>query len=412
MGAFPVCFHRRWLAAPILGLAALGLLAGCSGDGEGALPASTSAAGATAPAAQPSPSFRGQAFADDGADFAADVEEAEEFSRAQSAPAMARDKDANGGAGESDFTLAQAVERRVISTASLVVTTDDVVAAATQAGQIVEGRGGYVESLSRSGDDRFARADLTLRVPQSEFSGALDQLRALGEVVSESLGSEDVTDQFIDLEARLRSAERAEASLLALLERANAVTDILTIERELARIRTDIERFQGQLNFLERRVALATIYMALQSPEADFSEAPEASLGVDVDRLERAVTQVKEIAAANGGEVVRSTIFIDDDEESASVTIVVPRDAFPTALSAVERVGRVEFKRLSEGQPGDPLPADAEPDAYIDVDLRTTPGGGDALILILAIVLPVAGVVVLAGGGLAIWLHRRSRPAV
>ena len=115
-----------------------------------------------------------------------------------------------------------------------------------------------------------------IRIPQTEFFNAFDRIKLLGEVVSENAGSEDVTDRFIDLEARLKSAQREEESLLALLGRAGKVGDILTIERELARVRTELERLQGQINFLERRVDLATITVSLFTPQARFSESHSA----------------------------------------------------------------------------------------------------------------------------------------
>ena len=72
-----------------------------------------------------------------------------------------------------------------------------------------------------------------------------------------------MSSQFIDLEAQLNSAQRREQSLLSLLEKAVKLNDILTLEQQLNRVRTEIERLQGQLNFLDRRVELATINVFL-----------------------------------------------------------------------------------------------------------------------------------------------------
>ena len=83
---------------------------------------------------------------------------------------------------------------------------------------------------------------------------------------SKNLGSEDVSEWSIDMQARLKSSLREEESLLSLLGRTSTVSEVLTIERELTRVRSDIERFQGQLNFLERRIDLATITVSLLSP--------------------------------------------------------------------------------------------------------------------------------------------------
>ena len=88
----------------------------------------------------------------------------------------------------------------------------------------------------------------------------------MGKVQSKNLGSDDVSERFIDLQVRLKSSLREEESLLSLLGRTSTVSEVLAIERELTRVRSDIERFQGQLNFLERRIDLATITVSLLSP--------------------------------------------------------------------------------------------------------------------------------------------------
>ena len=145
------------------------------------------------------------------------------------------------------------VQRQIISQGSMSVQVADVPTAAARVRAIAEGVGGFVEQLSSNGVGEFQQSTITVRVPQAEFFSVFEQIKALGEVQNENAGSVDVTEQFIDLEARLKSAQREELSLLSLLDRANVISEILTIERELTRIRGELERLQGQLNFLERR---------------------------------------------------------------------------------------------------------------------------------------------------------------
>ena len=77
--------------------------------------------------------------------------------------------------------------------------------------------------------------------------------------------------------------------------------DILTIERELARVRTELERFQDQINFLERRVDLATITVSLLTPQARFSEPPSASIGLESTEVTRRVEEAKTLIASVDG---------------------------------------------------------------------------------------------------------------
>ena len=82
-------------------------------------------------------------------------------------------------------------------------------------------------------------------MPQAQFSPAVDRIESVGKVRSKNLGSEDVSERFIDLQARLKSSLREEESLLSLLGRTTTVSEVLAIERELTRVRSSIERFQG-----------------------------------------------------------------------------------------------------------------------------------------------------------------------
>lgn len=93
--------------------------------------------------------------------------------------------------------------------------------------------------------DEFRESTLTVRVPQTELSLVFEQFKTLGEVRSENAGSEDVTEHFIDLEARLKSAQREELSLLTLLDRATKISEILIIEQESSRLRAEFERLQA-----------------------------------------------------------------------------------------------------------------------------------------------------------------------
>jgi hypothetical protein len=102
----------------------------------------------------------------------------------------------------------QTAQRMVISTASISVEVEMTQAATNKVRAIAESLGGFVEQLSSSGGSERQQAHMTIRVPQTQFFTALERIEALGKVQSRNLGSEDVSEQFIDLEARLKSALR------------------------------------------------------------------------------------------------------------------------------------------------------------------------------------------------------------
>ena len=388
---------RRLLTLiPIALLVAIGLAAcGADGDGSAFFEGATSSTQAGVSVQSDRGSGDDSAFDEE---QAFEEAESEAFAEAEEQADFARPSAEPLPAGGEDGVL-QVVERRVIQTGFMSIEVGDVQAASAQVQLTAEALGGFVENSSVSGDKDEAFADITIRVPAASFSEALERIRRIGEVRSESLNAQDVTDQFIDLEARLNAATREEASLLDLLGRADDVQDVLIIERELTRIRSDIERVQGQLNFLERRVALSTLSVSLFTPFAARTEPPSASFGLDADDVEDAIAAVEEVAAAVDGLVDASVITISDGEASGFVAIRVPRDDFARAVAAVEELGDIRTKTVRTGERADDPEAafGDEPDAPIEVRLRQADGGTDAW-LIVAIVLPsVLGGLLLVG---------------
>ena len=399
-------FLARSLLFTVLPLALA--LAACGGDGDAsAIPQFASAESASDFAGAPE-SVIEEALVPD-FDFGEEFEDAADQAAAEAAVAAVAP---GGGLAAEGADAAQITERKVINIASVSVAVESVASAVTQVRGIAESSGGFVEQLSRSGGADREQATLTIRVPQDGFFAALERIEALGDVLDEFVGSEDVTEQFIDLEARLRIAEQEEVRLLAVLDRVQNLTDVLTIERELARVRSQIEVFQGQLNFLLRRVDLATITVSLFPPEAPFVEPPRASLAVAVSTLNESVERVQALVASMDGVVDRVIITVDEEEESAFLLLRVPSATFERALATIEARGDVLRKEVD--QRGEPSEAgaepsaepSAEPDAHIDLFLVEKEGSSDAG-LIAAIVAPIGGVAIALA--LLAFLWRRSR---
>ena len=261
-------------------------------------------------------------------------------------------------------------ERKIIFIASLSIEVEEVEAAVDRARAVAESLGGFVEHLSSSGGSATPRADLTIRIPQAGFSDALEYIESLGEVQFRNLGSEDVTEQFIDLGARLKSSLAEEKSLLALLERSNSVTEILTVERELARVRADVERAQGQLNFLERRVDLATIHVSLFLPGSGPSNPPVANFTIDASDVSDQVNRLKGYVAGLGGAIDQVYLSTDEGGERAEVTFRVFSQDFYQASAFIEDQGKLRNRNIREGiliLTGEETPRAKRPDARIDV---------------------------------------------
>ena len=307
------------------------------------------------------------------------------------------------GSGSVDLQLAG---RQVIRTASLTVRVSldaEVARTAQRAALIAESHGGFVERMSISTGDEHQRASMVLRVPQSAFRDVVSELAALGEVLDQSLGSQDVSGEVIDLEARVRALRTQEARLLELLGRAEDLQQVLTLERELTRTRSQIEQIEGQLRFIERRVELATVTLELLGPAVSTTAPPSASLTLEAARVEEVARRVQEIARQVDGVVDEVVIDVADGKTSALVRVRVPRDRFQGFLSDVERLGTVEAKALRDPQATES--ADGEPDARVSVQLEQAEDGPRGLLIGLAAVLVLTS----AAGAIGLVVRYRAR---
>ena len=173
-------------------------------------------------------------------------------------------------------TSAQILDRMVIRTAQLAVEVGDMEQALAQARSIASRGGGFVSAsnthVEKVNDQDRMVADLTLQVRSDAADGALSDLRALGRVTSETSGSQDVTDEYVDLNSNLRNLQASESAILKLMDRATQIQDVLSLQRELTNVRGQIERIQGRKTYLERRSDMATITLSLRLPPAQDSK--------------------------------------------------------------------------------------------------------------------------------------------
>ncbi|MCH7656326.1 MAG: DUF4349 domain-containing protein, partial [Chloroflexi bacterium] len=297
-----------------------------------------------------------------------------------------------------DSLAAQVIgeDREVASAGSLSIEVASVRVAMAELRAIAESLGGFVEQLTTSGGPEPAQGAATIRVPGDDFFTAVELIQALGEVQSERLGQEDVTGRAIDLEAQLRGELRKEESLLALLDRANSVSDVLTVERELSRVRSEVERLAGQLAFLDRRVALASIVVSMSLPPEKTAQPSTSSIRVQVADVGDAVRDVLAALAQAGGETDRSLLTVRNGAEEASLFLRVPEAKFDTLQDAIERTGTVAFKQVQRSGFG------AEPDTDIEASFDVTfveqPAAERNLWLWVGVPAGASGALLLLGG--------------
>jgi len=195
-------------------------------------------------------------------------------------------------AGETNAAQSTA-GRQIIYRASINLHVKSFAEADQKIAALVSDAGGYISQFSEDrsfGAQRGGR--WTIRVPAARFNSFLDAAGQLGIAERREVQSQDVTEEFVDLEARLKNKQALESRLLELVsKRGDAIKDVLALEAELSRVREEIEKLQGRLRFLTDRVSLTTIditaYERLdyQPPEATFPARIASAFWLSLDRL-------------------------------------------------------------------------------------------------------------------------------
>jgi len=199
--------------------------------------------------------------------------------------------------GASD-DVSQATERKIIRTGSVSILIDHYGPFEDELGDWLLAHGGQItsENLSHSAGE-VSWSALTLRVPAADLDPLTSWLEETVEVTSLSIHSEDVTRTWVDLSARLDNARHTEARLLSLLEaEAESLTDVLAVERELSRVRGDVESMEAQKRSLDGRIAMSTLSLSV-TVQAPYESTVSASFS---DRITAALTGSLETMGETG----------------------------------------------------------------------------------------------------------------
>ncbi len=171
----------------------------------------------------------------------------------------------SGGAGTAS------VDRKTITTAEMSLEVDDVPAAIGQISEAARASGGYVSGSSvyahTYDSGTWKDGYITVRVPEAQHPQFMDDIAKLGEVTSRSVTGQDVTEEYIDLTARLENLERQEKRLFDVLNMSVTVEEVLSVEKEIERVRGEIDSLTGRLTYLNDRVELSTINVRLTEPD-------------------------------------------------------------------------------------------------------------------------------------------------
>lgn len=221
----------------------------------------------------------------------------------------------SGGApfGNAEATADAAARLPLVSgapTAAMIVRTgtasvevgklDPAIAALRE---LAQRAGGYVGTTSvQSGHEQSPAATLELRVPSARFDELVTGLRPLGQLEYVNIAADDVGEEFVDITARAGNARRLEERLVGLLAtRTGKLSDVLAVERELARVREEIERYEGRLRYLRSRSAVSTLSVTVHEPRPLVSEPGQNPIAEAVRAAWRNAVSVVAAGIAGAG---------------------------------------------------------------------------------------------------------------
>jgi hypothetical protein len=276
---------RRWLAVAAL-VALLALIAACGG-GKASRGASTTGGGGDVaryapPGGDSSKSTTEQQLA---APAVRDAQAAQQ----PAAGTLAAAPDASGGASGSGTApaLPSQLDRKMIVVATVNLTLDDVARGFEDVGNIAAVEGGFISSSAFGHNGDRQTASLTIRVPVDKYQDAMTRIRKLSDKREENVNSSDVTEEYTDLESRLRNLQATEAIYLKFLDRAGDLGQVLTVQDRINATRAEIEQVQGRINLVEHQTDLATITVHLDPPVVA-PDQPKAKSGGARSPLEAA----------------------------------------------------------------------------------------------------------------------------
>jgi Domain of unknown function (DUF4349) len=177
-------------------------------------------------------------------------------------------------------TAVDDASRLIVRTGRASIEVDSLERSMAELRRIVLRAGGFVaDAAIQSGRNQLRSATLELKVPASRFDELTTSLEPLGRLQYVNVGAEDVSEEFVDLSARVANAHRLEDRLIELLRtRTGKLQDVLTVERELARVREEIERMEGRLRFLKASAQLSTLSVSLYEPAPIVASHPGRSV--------------------------------------------------------------------------------------------------------------------------------------
>jgi hypothetical protein len=186
---------------------------------------------------------------------------------------------------ESSEKAAVTIPKKIIYTGNVSLVAENLDKAGDALEQRVKQFGGYIGDASKTGTrDQVRTASWTIRIPSTSFDSFLKAVSQLGELESMSTTAQDVSEEFYDVAARLKNKKVEEQRLIELLQKATGkLSEVLTVEKELSRVREEVEQIEGRLRFLTNQTDLSTITIMIREVK-DFKPQGPPTFATKISR--------------------------------------------------------------------------------------------------------------------------------
>jgi hypothetical protein len=217
------------------------------------------------------------------ADYDVSEEKAESSDFSNSADNDRAEEESDGEFQESDSSdqTAKNVNRKIIYTAKLDIVVKNYQHTLNHIQTQVADYGGYIveSNMSKSEGDETTNGYITVRIPQEEFREFIQLVEeGSSNVLESSISGQDVTEEYVDLESRLKSKRVVEERLLSFMEKAEKTEDLLTISNDLASVQEEIEEIMGRMKYLDNRAELATVTIHIQENNVSLTTMSDKDL--------------------------------------------------------------------------------------------------------------------------------------
>jgi len=264
---------------------------------------------------------------------------------------------------------AQVTNRKLIRNATVeleIVSFDDAIQKITALAN--EGRGYVATTSSEKQANGKLRGDVIVKVVPENLDRFLQKIRGLGELKNQTLGTEDVTKAYFDTDARLKNARVMEQRLIEMLKtKTGKVADLLQVEKELGRVREEIEKMQGELKYWDSQVQFATVTISLAEKDMEVPAAflikERSQLALYAPDVEKIYNDIKALASQTV-QITNAQLNRDySGRVSATVSMLIAPEESESVIARVKSFGRVEnFQTQTEriAQDGSPSAVGSE----------------------------------------------------